>query len=303
MRRIAPPLISTTLLVVTLLASCLLAGCAASQAHPDDGLTLSVEGAAVSLPEGFAEVEPSNFIELPYEDGTISAQMKLAKNAALPAFVTLSKVEGRDFDAVEDWARRLPESAGDRASATSFGLVEDFHGFMAHFSDGFSPANDPASAQWDTPAFYSTSLGEAVRVSYVVGSTRTTTLYTSLGAGTYVEVRATFPNAAYAHDPDYFDGIFSSVREYRESIVIAKASNAWTLVALMFFPVCLVATLFIVLLKKPVRNFIRKRPALEARHQKIKAAGPKEGWSGYVLFAVVMLFLFAGALMIFIGAS
>lgn len=74
-------------------------------------------------------------------------------------------------------------------------------------------------------------------------------------------------------------------------------------IALCFFPICLVATFVIVLLKKPIRNFMKSRPALEDRYQRIKAAGPKEGWSGYVLTAVVMLFLFSGAAMILIGTS
>lgn len=79
--------------------------------------------------------------------------------------------------------------------------------------------------------------------------------------------------------------------------------NSFPLIALCFFPICLVSTLVIVLLKKPIRNFVGSRSALEDRYQKVKAAGPKEGWSGYVLTAVVMLFLFGSAAMILIAAS
>lgn len=79
--------------------------------------------------------------------------------------------------------------------------------------------------------------------------------------------------------------------------------NAFVLIGLLFFPICLVVTFVVVVLKKPIRNFVRSRPALEDRYQRIKAAGPKEGWSGYVLTAVVMLFLFGSAALIFIGAS
>ncbi len=80
-------------------------------------------------------------------------------------------------------------------------------------------------------------------------------------------------------------------------------ANSFPLIALCFFPICLVATFAIVLLKKPIRNFVGSRPDLEERYQRIKATGPKEGWSGYVLIAVVMLFLFGSAAMILIAAS
>ncbi len=303
MRKTIPAIAATILLAAMMVISCLLAGCAEAKGRSDDGLSLSLNGAAISLPEGFEKVDPSSFVEVPYEDGTVTAQMVRAKNTALPASVSLSRVEGRDFDAIQDWALRLPESASDWASATSFGLLDDFRSFMPLAFNDPASTDDIASAKWDNPVFFSTSLGESVRVSYVIGTTRTTALYVNLGAGMYVEVWGAFPEAAYAHDPGYFDGIFSDVYEYRESVAVNSLSNLWTLIALLFFPVCLVATLAIVLLKKPIRNFIGGRPALEERYQRIKAAGPKEGWSGYVLAAVVMLFLFGGAALIFIGAS
>ncbi len=78
--------------------------------------------------------------------------------------------------------------------------------------------------------------------------------------------------------------------------------DIWIMAALSIFPICLVATFVVALLKPYIGRFIDNRPALKRRYDRIVEVGPKEGWSGYVIYAVVMIFLFFPLVMFLIGA-
>ena len=74
--------------------------------------------------------------------------------------------------------------------------------------------------------------------------------------------------------------------------------DIWVMAALLIFPICLVVTFVVAILKPHIGRFISDRPELKRRYDRIVEAGPKEGWSGYVIFAVVMIFLFFPAIML-----
>ena len=79
--------------------------------------------------------------------------------------------------------------------------------------------------------------------------------------------------------------------------------DIWVMAALLIFPICLVVTFVVAILKPRVGRFIDSRPELKRRYDSIVEAGPKEGWSGYVIFVVVMLFLFFPAIMLLLNAG
>lgn len=56
-------------------------------------------------------------------------------------------------------------------------------------------------------------------------------------------------------------------------------------------------------LKPFVGRFIDSRPGLKRGYDRIVEAGPKEGWSGYVILAVVMLFLFFPVVLFLLNAD
>ena len=65
------------------------------------------------------------------------------------------------------------------------------------------------------------------------------------------------------------------------------------------FPLLMVATAIIVLMKKPVTAFLDGNERAKAAYDRIVKAGPKEGWSGYVILAAICVWLAAMAWLAF----
>lgn len=79
--------------------------------------------------------------------------------------------------------------------------------------------------------------------------------------------------------------------------------DIWVMAALLIFPICLLISFVVAFLKPFVGRFIDGRPNLKRRYDRIVEAGPKEGWSGYVILVAVMFFLFFPVVMFLINAG
>lgn len=57
------------------------------------------------------------------------------------------------------------------------------------------------------------------------------------------------------------------------------------------FPLLMIATIAVVFAQKAGSSFLDKHDGAKAAYERIVAAGPKEGWSGYVILALVCIWL------------
>lgn len=64
------------------------------------------------------------------------------------------------------------------------------------------------------------------------------------------------------------------------------------------FPVLMLLTVFLYFAKRGGKALLQSRPKLKRLYDKLVAIGPKEGWSGYLICALVFLWLFAMAAVI-----
>lgn len=71
------------------------------------------------------------------------------------------------------------------------------------------------------------------------------------------------------------------------------------------FPLLMVATVFVFFGRKAGQSFLEKHAKTKAAYDRIVAAGPKEGWSGYIILALVCLWLavMAGSILLSIDAG
>lgn len=76
-------------------------------------------------------------------------------------------------------------------------------------------------------------------------------------------------------------------------------------VSMFCFPVLMVATVLVFFGRKAGQRFLEKHAKAKATYERIVAAGPKEGWSGYVILALVCLWLavMAGSILLSIDAG
>lgn len=79
--------------------------------------------------------------------------------------------------------------------------------------------------------------------------------------------------------------------------------DMWVMAALLIFPICMLVSFIVAFLKPLIGRFIDARPELKRRYDRIVEAGPKEGWSGYVILVVVMLFLFFPMVLFLLNAD
>lgn len=71
------------------------------------------------------------------------------------------------------------------------------------------------------------------------------------------------------------------------------------------FPLLMVATIFVFFGRKAGQRFLEKHAKAKKAYDRIVAAGPKEGWSGYIILALVCLWLavMAGSILLSIDAG
>ena len=67
------------------------------------------------------------------------------------------------------------------------------------------------------------------------------------------------------------------------------------------FPLLMVATIVVVFARKAGSRFLEKNDGVKAAYERIVAAGPKEGWSGYVILALVCVWLAAMAVLVLVS--
>lgn len=208
---------TTLAIAAALTAAAVLSGCAAEEPrHPESSHGLAYENEldgsgtetgeakfTVTVPmKSFSVVIPAEIVldeygtgtDTLYEDGCVGTRTLTASSSDGEITFSFSEVSGRDFGVVGSWATGLPDSATDPKSAKTFGMGEDV-----------------AGAAWDEPVFYDAAGGDGIAVSYVLDGTRTTVHFVDLGESGYAEVRGTFPDAAYADDPGYFEYVFNSI--------------------------------------------------------------------------------------------
>ncbi len=167
--------------------------------------TVSMDRFSVVVPTGLSLDGGRTGTYATYADGCVGTNSVIVKKSADDTVsYVISEVSDRGFDAVREWALGLPESATDAPSGKIFGLGEGVKG-----------------AAWDEPVFYEAAGGEGIAASYVLDDMRTTYHFVDLGDGRYAEVRGTFPEAAYAEDPEYFDYAF-------RTIATDEWMDAWT---------------------------------------------------------------------------
>lgn len=160
---------------------------------PAQTTTVSMERFSAAVPADLT-LEGAVGTSTTYVDGGVTSRSTAAKNYEETVRYVVSEVGDRGFDAVEQWARGLPGSATDQPSGKAFGLGPSVEG-----------------AVWDDPVFYDAAGGDGIAVSYVLGDVRTTYHFVDLGDGYYAEVQGTFPEAAYAKNPAYYDYAFQTI--------------------------------------------------------------------------------------------
>ena len=79
--------------------------------------------------------------------------------------------------------------------------------------------------------------------------------------------------------------------------------NAMIYASIACFPLLMLATVVIFFAKKRGSAFLQANPSARRVYDRIVAAGPKEGWSGYVILALVLLWLaiMAGWILVLAG--
>ena len=77
--------------------------------------------------------------------------------------------------------------------------------------------------------------------------------------------------------------------------------NAMAYATAFCFPLLMVATVIIFLARKRGEAFLESNPGARRAYDRIVAAGPKEGWSGYVIGAIVFLWLAVMAALILLS--
>ena len=77
--------------------------------------------------------------------------------------------------------------------------------------------------------------------------------------------------------------------------------NAMIYATIACFPLLMLATVVIFFAKKRGSAFLRSNPSARRVYDRIVAAGPKEGWSGYVILAIVLLWLAVMAGLLFVS--
>lgn len=81
--------------------------------------------------------------------------------------------------------------------------------------------------------------------------------------------------------------------------------NAMIYATIACFPLLMLATVVIFFVKKRGASFLESSPGARRAYDRIVAVGPKEGWSGYVILALVLLWLavMAGLLLLEIDSG